>query len=253
MAMLKEEKELLSLIYTDTLQPSAQVFGKSLKAVVEFVSIPLMALQLQNDKVRLNFQKRLNEYEAKLNTIPNDKREEVHPQIGVPIVEKLLYTTSDQIADMFTSLLASASSSDTVNTAHPAFISMIERMSADESKIVKYLSTYVICYSDFLIRNKERGDYRLVLEHATILDEEVELDFPQNIGAYLSNLVSLGIITDENGRVLATVDDYNNIKIKYEGEILKSNPIPSDCFLEVRNSYFKTTPFGDLFISACMR
>ena len=133
--MLKEEKGLLALVYKDLLRPSAQVIGESLKAVLEFASTPFMALQLQNDKLKLNLKKRLDEYAQKLDSIPEDKRCEVHPQIGLPIIERLTYTTCDEIADLFTSLLASASSTDTANTAHPAFISMIERMSPDLSLI----------------------------------------------------------------------------------------------------------------------
>ena len=87
----------------------------------------------------MNFTKRLNEYGEKLEQIPEDKQCEVHPQIGTPIVEKLSYTTNEEIADLFTTLLANASNIDMVNTAHPSFVNMIERMSSDEARLLKYL------------------------------------------------------------------------------------------------------------------
>ena len=63
----------------------------------------------------------------------------MNPQIGVPIIEKLGYITNDEIADLFTNLLTKASSVDTVNLAHPSFVQLIERLSVDEARIIKYL------------------------------------------------------------------------------------------------------------------
>lgn len=253
--MLKEEKGLLSLVYKDTLRPSVQVIGKSLKAVFEFVSIPFMALQLQNDKVKLNLEKRLDEYAQKLFSIPEDKRCEVHPQIGLPIIEKLTYTTSDEIADLFTNLLASASSSDTVNTAHPAFISMIERMSPDEARILVYLKDKEdIPYCDInAYPNQDRG-YITLSEHVTMIDEDVTLSYPQNIDAYLANFISLGILLDMRGVFRIDKTQYDRIRKKCQVEAMTKSYVP-EYFksIVVQESYYQVTSFGKLFIQACIR
>lgn len=253
--MLKEEKGLLSLVYKDTLRPSVQVIGKSLKAVFEFVSIPFMALQLQNDKVKLNLEKRLDEYAQKLHSIPEDKRCEVHPQIGLPIIEKLTYTTSDEIADLFTNLLASASSSDTVNTAHPAFISMIERMSPDEARILVYLKDKEdIPYCDInAYPNQDRG-YITLSEHVTMIDEDVTLSYPQNIDAYLANFISLGILLDMRGVFRIDKTQYDRIRKKCQVEAMTKSYVP-EYFksIVVQESYYQVTSFGKLFIQACIR
>lgn len=253
--MLKEEKGLLSLVYKDTLRPSVQVIGKSLKAVFEFVSIPFMALQLQNDKVKLNLEKRLDEYAQKLHSIPEDKRCEVHPQIGLPIIEKLTYTTSDEIADLFTNLLASASSRDTVNTAHPAFISMIERMSSDEARILVYLKDKEdIPYCDInAYPNQDRG-YITLSEHVTMIDEDVTLSYPQNIDAYLANFISLGILLDMRGVFRIDKTQYDRIRKKCQVEAMTKSYVP-EYFksIVVQESYYQVTSFGKLFIQACIR
>ncbi len=253
--MLKEEKGLLSLVYKDTLRPSVQVIGKSLKAVFEFVSIPFMALQLQNDKVKLNLEKRLDEYAQKLHSIPEDKRCEVHPQIGLPIIEKLTYTTSDEIADLFTNLLASASSRDTVNTAHPAFISRIERMSSDEARILVYLKDKEdIPYCDInAYPNQDRG-YITLSEHVTMIDEDVTLSYPQNIDAYLANFISLGILLDMRGVFRIDKTQYDRIRKKCQVEAMTKSYVP-EYFksIVVQESYYQVTSFGKLFIQACIR
>jgi len=232
-----------------------QVIGKSLKAVFEFVSIPFMALQLQNDKVKLNLEKRLDEYAQKLHTIPEDKRCEVHPQIGLPIIEKLTYTTSDEIADLFTNLLASASSRDTVNTAHPAFISMIERMSSDEARILVYLKDKEdIPYCDInAYPNQDRG-YITLSEHVTMIDEDVTLSYPQNIDAYLANFISLGILLDMRGVFRIDKTQYDRIRKKCQVEAMTKSYVP-EYFksIVVQESYYQVTSFGKLFIQACIR
>lgn len=253
--MLKEEKGLLALVYKDLLRPSVQVIGESLKAVLEFVSTPFMALQLQNDKVKLNLEKRLDEYAQKLDSIPEDKRCEVHPQIGLPIIEKLTYTTCDEIADLFTSLLASASSIDTANTAHPAFISMIERMSPDEARILEYLKDKEdIQYCDINAYSNQNSGYDTLAEHVTMIEEDVALIYPENSNAYLANLVSLGILRDEKGTFKMDKTQYNRIREKCHIEELTASAVPEIYkSIKVEESYYQVTPFGRLFIQACIK
>lgn len=253
--MLKEEKGLLALVYKDLLRPSAQVIGESLKAVLEFASTPFMALQLQNDKLKLNLKKRLDEYAQKLDSIPEDKRCEVHPQIGLPIIERLTYTTCDEIADLFTSLLASASSTDTANTAHPAFISMIERMSPDEAKILEYLKDKEdIQYCDINAYSNQNSGYDTLAEHVTMIEDDVALIYPENSNAYLANLVSLGILRDEKGTFKMDKTQYNRIKGKYQVEELTASLVPESFkSIKVEESYYQVTPFGRLFIQACIK
>lgn len=253
--MLKEEKGLLALVYKDLLRPSVQVIGKSLKAVLEFVSTPFMALQLQNDKVKLNLEKRLDEYAQKLHSIPEDKRCEVHPQIGLPIIEKLTYTTCDEIADLFTSLLASASSIDTANTAHPAFISMIERMSPDEARILEYLKDKEdIQYCDINAYSNQNSGYDTLAEHVTMIEHDVALIYPKNTNAYLANLVSLGILRDKKGTFRMDKTQYNRIREEYLVEEFTASAVPEIYkSIEVEESYYQVTPFGRLFIQACIK
>lgn len=253
--MFKEKNELLSLIYKDALQPSVQVIGKSLKAVFDFISIPLMALQLQNDKIKLTLEKRLDDYGKKLQAVPEDKKVEVHPQIGLPIIEKLTYTTSDEIADLFTNLLVSASSSDTANSAHPAFISMIERMSPDEARILVFLKDNEdIQYCDIVAYSNQNSGFNTLYEHVTMIDDDVNLTYPQNANAYLANLVSLGILLDKKGVYRMDKTQYNRIKKKYLVEELIKRYVPTIYqSIEVEESYYQVTPFGRLFIQACIK
>ena len=103
--IIKGVPNILGMIYQDVAQPSVKAVGDALGTVFEYSTSFLLQLKLRNEKVKLNFTKRLNEYKEKLEAIPEEKRCEVHPEIGTPIIEKLSYTTSDEIADLFTTLM----------------------------------------------------------------------------------------------------------------------------------------------------
>lgn len=253
---VKAGANVLSQFYQDLAQPSVRALGQALATVFELCPTSLLSLKLWNEKRKFNFAKRLNEYKEKLEQIPEEKRCEVDTQIGTPIVEKLTYTTNDEIADLFTTLLANASNIDTVNRAHPAFIDIIGRLSEDEARIIQYLQTVSeIPYCSFRAMSKiENGGFVTILDHATMLPYRVSLTFPQNIRAYLSNLISLGILSDEDGLYKIDNTEYDDICLKNGLENLKTKLVPQQFKeIEVAKSYYEVTPFGKLFIQACIK
>lgn len=253
--LVKSTPNILSQIYGDLAKPSVKAIGVALGTVFEFSTSFLLPIKLLNEKFKMNFEKRLNEYGEKLEQIPEDKRCEVHPQIGTPIVEKLSYTTNEEIADLFTTLLANASNIDMVNTAHPAFINMIERITPDEAKLLKYLKRENdVLYCTVNGNALDGKGYRTLLEHITLIESEVKLDFPQNVNAYLANFVSLGILIDEKGVYKVDKTIYNKIKEVHKIKELEEGIVPLKYkSISVENSFFSLTPFGRLFIKACTK
>lgn len=255
LSLLKDTPNIIGQIYMDVAQPSAKVVGAALSTVFEFSTSFLLPIKLLNEKFKLNFTKRLEEYRIKLEKIPEDKRCEVHPQIGTPLIEKLSYTTNDEIADLFTTLLANASNLDLVNTAHPSFISLIERLSPDEARIISYLKwRNDIQYCHFTAEPLNGKGYKNIYEYLTLVTDEVNLDFPQNLKVYLSNLTSLGVLVDMVD--VYRVDDtiYNQIVKKYDFEGLQSRFVPNIYKkLSITKSYFKVTDYGKLFITSCVK
>lgn len=253
--LVKATPNILGQVYEDLAQPSVKAVGNALGTVLEFSTSILLPIKLLNEKFKLNFTKNLNDYKKKLEEVPEEKRCEVHPQIGTPIVEKLTYTTNDEIADLFTTLLANASNIDMVNTAHPSFANMIERLSPDEARIIKYLKGKEdIQYCDFRGNAKNGNGYNTIKEHLTLVPQEVKLDFPDNTNAYLANLVSMGILFDMDGTYRIDQTIYNKIKEQYHFEQYKAELVPN-VFKDfvTNNSYYKITDFGKLFIKACIR
>lgn len=253
--LIKSTPNILGVIYQDLAQPSVKAVGNALGTVFEFSTSFLLPVKLLNEKFKLNFKKRLNEYKEKLEEIPEDKRCEVHPQIGTPIIEKLSYTTNDEIADMFTTLLANASNVDMVNNAHPSFVNMIERMSPDEARILSYLKDKIdIQYCNFYGDAKDGEGYATLLDHETLLRNEIEFNYPQNLNAYLANFISLGIIIDKAGIFRIDKTIYNKIRDEVNLKKLEDTLVPQTYkSITVEESYYEITDFGKLFIKACIK
>lgn len=245
--------QFVSLFYKDLAQPTVQTIGKTLNTTLEFATIPAMALGFATETVRLNFSKWLEKYEKKLEKIPEEDRCIVEPEIGTPIISNLLNTTNEQIADLFTTLLTNASNIKTLDKTHPKFAQIVLNLTPDEAKIIQYLKDHdEVCYVDFRGLFEKGEGYLTWKSHVTLLPNEIELEHPDNIYAYISNLISLGILLDMSGKYKIDDTIYKEIERKHL-PALEKQLIPS-MFSKIttKRSYLQVTDFGQLFIDACV-
>ena len=252
--IVKGAPNVLGQVYEDLAQPSVKAVGNALGTVFEFSTSMLLPLKLLNEKFKLNFTKRLNEYKDKLNAIPEDLRCEVHPQIGTPIIERLSYTTTDEIASLFSTLLASASNKEKMNLAHPSFIGMIERLSSDEARIIQYLKGKKdLEYCEFRGKLLNGKGYIPLINRATLIPRDVDIVFPQNIEAYLANLVGLGILKDMSGTYKVDTAITDQICEYFRLQELRTKFVPARySSIDVDRSYLAVTDLGKMFINACV-
>ncbi len=284
--LVKSGANVLEQFYQDLAQPSVKALGQALSTVFELCPNSLLSLKLWTEKRKLNFVKRLNEYKEKLEQIPEGKRCEVDPQIGTPIVEKLTYTTNDEIANLFTTLLANASNIDTVNRAHPAFIDIIGRLSEDEAKIITYLQKkpYIPFYH---IKDYSFISNKLITPHhnpLTLLEQDESLRFPKNVNAYFDNLLSIGILKRVISDSKSKDDDYAKIENYFSKPTETTTPTQINVWKHAKyiypylsenypqisildrmgytnpwdshnsdKGYFEISDFGKLFIDACKK
>lgn len=246
-------KTILPQVYTDLAQPGVKAIGQALGTVLELSSTILLPVKLLNEKAKLLFAKRLNKYKEKLESIPEEKRTEVAPDIGTPILDKLTCTQSDDIAELFTNLLANASNVDRVNFVHPSFASMVGRLSPDEARILNAMkNSNDILYCDF--DGDNGGAYTPILNHITAIQKYVSLQYPQNELAYLSNLESMGVLKDNFPKEKIDESLYAEIMELHRINQIRKQFVPSkyrDAMLT--RSFYSVTPFGRMFIEACTR
>lgn len=264
--LVKASSNVLCQFYQDLAQPSVKALGQALAIVFELCPNSLLSLKVWTEKRKLNFTKRLNEYKEKLEQIPEKKRIEVDPQIGTPIIEKLTYTTNDDIANLFTTLLANASNLDTVNSVHPAFVQIVSELCSDEARIIQFLFfNKAICFIKHIFYPMDVFD---------LLEGTISLSCPKNREMYYSHLISLGILVENqrpytNSRETDEIDsqykriekkvdefqkvisDFNNRFNPSIGEIVK--PIENFKDISINNrGFYCLTKFGEFFAKACI-
>lgn len=263
--LVKAGSNVLGQFYQDLAQPSVRALGQALGTVFELCPTSLLSIKIWTEKRKINFKKRLNEYAKKIEDIPEDKRCEVDTQIGTPIVERLTYTTNDQIADLFTTLLANASNINTMNNVHPAFVQIVSELCPDEALIIKYLyEQKKICYVKHI---------RYIGYVFDSITEKINLSTPQSKDMYFSHLIVLGIIaenqrsyTDFSPSNKAINTEYKKLELKIEELIKNSNIQIKETTGYDLLSFFKEfehphtynrgfyclTQFGEFFAKACL-
>ncbi|MES1181604.1 MAG: DUF4393 domain-containing protein, partial [Flavobacterium sp.] len=238
--------------------PAIQKIGQALETVFGLSNTILLPLKLINEKARLNFQKHIDKYKEKLDKIDTEKIIDVPTILGTPIIDRLTYVTNEEIANLFINLLTKASSSDTINEAHPAFIHIIDRMTIDEARLINHLSELnYFPFINIIARNKENSHIHNKLAwNLTGLELEVELLCSTNIDTYLNNLESLKII-ESQGKVYKTDELlYKNLEEKYsqlitEYNLWASSMIQYQPMCEIQKGFFEITELGKSFINAC--
>lgn len=200
-----------------------------------------------------NFINHMEKYRAKLEEVPEEKVNQVSPQLGMPILDRLSYVTNEEIAELYIELLAKASSTETVNDAHPAFINIIERMSVDEARLIKYLEgKSVIPFLNIRIKGNNEFTYRKMPSYYTVMEKRVELLCPANINIYIGNLISLNIILPKETS-LADKSHYESLKVDYasllsafNAELKKIEGRNETC--DFIDSFFEVSELGKAFI-----
>ncbi len=128
---------LLTQIYGDLMKPGVAQAGKALSTVLGLGNTMLWPIQLLNERTRMALEANLERYRQKVAQIPEEKIAPVPPEVGVPIAEKLSYVTDPDLRELYTNLLAKASSTETRSQAHPSFVNVLNNLSPDEAQLVR--------------------------------------------------------------------------------------------------------------------
>ncbi|HCA00664.1 MAG TPA: hypothetical protein DEO68_00445 [Halomonas campaniensis] len=188
-----ESPAVLKEIYGDLAKPGVQQAGKALSTVVGLGNTVLWPVALLNEKAKISLEKNLNKYREKLEEVPEEDVCEVAPEVGVPIAEKLSYVTNDELSEMYAELLAKASQKSKANNAHPSFVNAINNMSPDEAILLKSIKSMPgIPFIEVRLSKKESRKWHTLDSMKAGLSCLGDLQYPNNIHAYVSNLEGLG-------------------------------------------------------------
>ena len=233
--------------------PAAEQAGKAIGNIIGLINTMTLPAKFANVWAERNFEK----YAEKLKDIPKENIKEVEPEIGIPLIDKLSYTSNNDLAEAYANLLAKASSKEDVNLVHPGFINKLNSMAPDEIKILEYLiNKDHICYIYFR-SVEENGGGRSLSYKLTGLENILNITI-KNIQLHIENLISLSILKDKEGTFLVDEQKYSNIleiykneKIDCEKEITSNKIYGENAKLEIRKSFYEVTTIGKTFIDAC--
>ena len=219
----------LSEFYNDLFKPGMKKAGEALATVIDGANLILLPLKLVNSKSRVYFDNNLKKYSDKINACSDQTLSQVPQYVGLPILDKLIYLDENELSDAFINLLTKASFEETLKFVHPAYLAILERLSADEAKILFYYKNqenipffdlYVHKYIEKIKKPdhydnekvktadqiKEMIEYTTqdkqslyikLYENLSGIENNVELFFPENIQIYIENLALNGLIKFE--------------------------------------------------------
>lgn len=241
-------------VYQDAIQPAAKELGVALQTVVKTVNValaPVSVLIWGFEKIKDFVNQSVGE---KLQSLPESQIISPSPTIAGPTLEALRFSGHDpDLREMFAKLLATSMDSNTAVGAHPAFVEIIKQLSADEAKILNFLSNGngqpIIAVRG---ERKDGTGGQDIARHFSTLAEDSNC---QNISLcpnYLDNLSRLGLIIIEQKQIVkeGAYDEIENhpklMKIKEEVENHDLIYTPSRHVLYL-------TDLGKLFCYACVQ
>jgi hypothetical protein len=86
-------------------------------------------------------EKNIHKYLDKLEGLTEDKLVSPNTRVLVPVLEKMRYTEDETVANYYAEILATASKKEHAHKVLITFIEILNRLSADEIKILEYINS----------------------------------------------------------------------------------------------------------------
>ncbi len=235
--------------------PAVTQVGLALGNVFGLLNTFTLPVKFGNEFAQRNYKK----YADKLDDIPEESIKQVEPEIAIPIMEKLSYTTNEDLANAYANLLASASDKNKVNQVHPGFINKIQNLAPDEVKLLEYIRTTgnaEILYFTYKVINSKTNNFKTITVPLTGIELLINIDVKQ-MAIHINNLISLNIIEDNKGNHKTNDEEYKKLRATYLDietifeDRIKKQYYPTLDKLEIDKSFYNVTPLGEIFIKSC--
>ncbi len=239
-------KDILPEIYKDLLQPAVKESGENLLTVAKAVSIafsPLKGAIWGFEKIQDWILVKLTEKLSK--TCPDNIQSPRMNVAGQILIKLPFFKDEAELREMFANLLAAAMNKDKANLAHPSYVTIIQQLTSDEAKILKWITENSMRGIAFEKVNSQgtplKGYERIEKQFKEVcsLSEVSNLDLSD---AYLENLQRLNILKESTWSELEYIpehDDHHGVHgPSVEQEIQKE---------------LHVTEFGGQFLLTCVK
>lgn len=209
---------LIDKIYGDAAQPGVQQVGLAISGILCLVPALFWCLALGKAQGKTILEDNFQAYRARIKGVPADQIAPVPAEVGVPILERLSYVSNKELRDLYIELLAKASIKDTNSLAHPKFAIVLNSISPDEAILIKTFASKVgYAYVEPRLRYPNRKSTRQIVPFYTEFEGKDIFLYKENISAYFSNLISLGLV-EKLDLPLKNKRLYEDLKSSFEQE-----------------------------------
>lgn len=253
--VVEAAKSLIAPAYTDAVQPAAKEIGRALETVAKCVNIalvPLAALVWGYEQTADYLNRRLSE---KLAGTPPERITTPPANVAGPAVEAMRFTAqTEELREMYASLLATAMDSETATSAHPAFVEIIKQITQDEARILKHLENmHSHPIIDVKAAAKSGTEYTVAARRVSMIAADAGIAHGTLMGSYLDNLERLGVIEVPYGKYLSAPGAYDRLEGNEALLGLKAQIEEAGRNVEFDRSYVGLTSLGRQFVDACVR
>lgn len=143
-------------------------------------------------------------------------------RILAPIIRNLNITEEKDLREMYARLLASTMDKTCSDIVHPRFVSIIEQLTPDEAKILKYIHEHKLVPMPLLTTRwtDEKEEHSLdFVEDFFLVPYQAQCDRPDKGTLYLHNLIGLGLLQKTYESRLS--DESLYVDLKNHPKILK--------------------------------
>lgn len=167
---------LVTEVYKDLGQPAVRIVGQSLGEIVGFILVPLGKCASIGRNNLMRFVEKLEkaQKENPENIVPTK------PSVAVPILEKMIYTEEESLAEAYAELLKNSCLKDQQPKVLPSYATILSNLTPDEVKILDFVNStrnvYRVPLQD--IREYQTEKARLQLAQLQLSAQGQMLQFP---------------------------------------------------------------------------
>jgi hypothetical protein len=207
-------------VYTDAIQPTAQVIGEGLETLTKAALLPLIPFRLLVHGFEQMEHYLLDAMDKRLKRIPEERQIPPNPAVAGPALDALRFVVEEpDLRELYANLLATSMDSEIAKNAHPAFVEIIKQMSPDEARIIQVLastgvSPMVSVGTQYFRGLSEEFNHLDVefLKNFSLLQYEANCSHPELFPSYLDNLNRLGLVQIKENYYLAGKNVYEHLE-----------------------------------------
>jgi len=210
-------KEIAKPLYDDVrpvVKPAAGLLSLPVRAVKTML-LPFEKWVVSREQSLDDFINR--RVPEQLQGVPEDKIKPPNAYFAVPILQAASYCDSDELKDLYASLLAKSMYDDTKERIHPSFAKIIEEISPDEAKILRHLNDKHTGGTSTIFSAKLKLRKHIYVPNFSDLAFNAGCEQISNTPMYIENLLRLGLIAVQHSPKRDSIISRADL-IKYFGE-----------------------------------